>query len=121
MGASLPQDKHKTHLSASKEWIDAYNLDTAVPDGYAHSKMVEDVAQVSVVAAFDLNVPEGFRGAEPQWKSVKHQVGIVETKQREAGGLLIPGGRCVGRFPSSHPVLGGATGSMNDTTGALGA
>ncbi|KAL8686994.1 MAG: hypothetical protein Q9218_006712 [Villophora microphyllina] len=95
----------KIGFPGSKLWIDNYNLDSAVPDPYAQSNQVENVAQNIVVGSYQRNVPGGFHGVNPQWSSIFHQFATIDTQQRENGNLLIPGGRCLRRTHNSVPVL----------------
>ncbi|KAL8827902.1 MAG: hypothetical protein Q9191_002908 [Dirinaria sp. TL-2023a] len=106
-------------LHLSKLWSDSYNNDSMVPDGYAGTNFNEDVAQVTVVATYNLNVPGGFQSVEPNWRNIYHQQTTLETEQRLAGNLLIRGGRCMQRVPASKPVptMGGlSTTSLHNTT-----
>lgn len=107
----------KLHLS--KLWSESYNNDSMVPDNYAGTNFNEDVAQVTVVATYNLNVPGGFQSVEPHWRNIYHQLTTLETEQRLAGNLLIRGGRCMQRVPASKPVLisgGLSTTSPHNTT-----
>lgn len=47
-------------LSSSSNWIDNYNQDTNVPDPYAQTNQIENVAQNTVVGTFNENMPGGF-------------------------------------------------------------
>ncbi|KAI4107001.1 MAG: hypothetical protein L6R37_001894 [Teloschistes peruensis] len=100
-------------LSTSQNWLDNYNQDPKVPDGYAASNALEDVAQNTVVAAYNVQVPGGFGMLEPGWQDIFHQYATVQTWQREAGDLLVPGGECRSRLPNSETVRqdGGSGGS----------
>ncbi|KAL8634692.1 MAG: hypothetical protein Q9228_007727 [Teloschistes exilis] len=79
-------------LSSSANWLNNYNQDTAVPDPYAQTNQVENVAQNTVVDSYNLNVPGLFAGVEPGWQQIFHQFATVQTEQRNAGDLLVPGG-----------------------------
>ncbi|KAI4194460.1 MAG: hypothetical protein LQ350_007759 [Teloschistes chrysophthalmus] len=92
-------------LSASQNWLDNYNQDSAVPDPYAQTNQVENVAQNTVVDSYNLNVPGGFGGLEPGWQKMFHQYATVQTEQRNAGNLLVPGGTCTSRLVNSAPVM----------------
>ncbi|KAL8946976.1 MAG: hypothetical protein Q9222_006695 [Ikaeria aurantiellina] len=95
----------KGQLSSSQNWIDNYNQDSHVPDGYAGSDAIEDVAQSTVLAAYNVQVPGGFPSIEPGWQKVFHQYATVQTWQRESGNLLVPGqGGCSKRLAPSQPV-----------------
>lgn len=93
-------------LSSSKNWESAYNQDSKVPDAYSKTNFVEDVAQNTLVAAFDLNVPGGLRTfpGDRDWSSIQHQYELLKNEQGEAGNLLIPGGKCTARIENSQPV-----------------
>ncbi|KAL9613819.1 MAG: hypothetical protein Q9167_001666 [Letrouitia subvulpina] len=95
-------------LSSSQNWIDNYNQDSNVPDNYAQSNQVENVAQNTVVDTFNLVVDGGFASVQPNYQAIFHQFATVDTKQREAGDLLVPGGSCTSRLTNSAPVeIGG--------------
>ena len=106
LGAYTQQNN--TYESTSDDWMLNYSKDSYVPDSYAQSDMLEDVAQVSVVAAFDLNVPGGFPTVEKNHSEVFYQVATIETAQRNAGNLLVPGGICSKRLDNSLPVQVGS-------------
>ncbi|KAL8714569.1 MAG: hypothetical protein Q9220_001517 [cf. Caloplaca sp. 1 TL-2023] len=92
-------------LSNSQDWIDAYNQDSKVPDGYAATNAVEDVAQNTVLAAYNIQVPGGFGMKDPGWQSVFHQYDTVQRWQGESGNLLVPGrGGCARRLKASDKV-----------------
>ncbi|KAL8788618.1 MAG: hypothetical protein Q9195_007213 [Heterodermia aff. obscurata] len=106
-GHSLDNSAFKmgeTQLSRSGAWARVYKRDTHVPDGYAAKNVGEDVAQSTVVAAYDVNVPGGFRGLEKGWEGIRGQVGLVRRMQRDAGDVLVPGGMCTQRLVNSEPV-----------------
>ncbi|KAL8936442.1 MAG: hypothetical protein Q9216_004928 [Gyalolechia sp. 2 TL-2023] len=91
-------------LSSSAKWISEYNQDSAVPDPYAQTNQIENVAQNTVVTTYERNVPGGFFGLNPNANKIFHQFATVDTEQREAGRLLIPGGMCTSRLQNSNPV-----------------
>ena len=91
-------------LSSSTNWLDNYNQDSNVPDPYAQTNQVENVAQNTVVDSFNLNVPGLFASVEPGWQKIFHQFATLQTSQREAGDLLVPGRTCTERLTSSAPV-----------------
>lgn len=66
--------------------------------------MVEDVAQISVVTTFNLNVPGGYGSVETNYEKILHQYAIIQTAQAQAGNLLVQGGQCTRRLPNSDPV-----------------
>lgn len=96
-------------LSASDNWWNNYNQDSNVPDNYAQSNAVEDVAQNTVIGVFNENVPGGFGSVEPNWNNLFHQYATVIGEANAAGkgnGLLVPGEneQCTHRMPPSAPV-----------------
>ena len=111
MLGAYTQQNH-TYESTSDNWMLNYNKDPNVPDNYAQSDMLEDVAQVSVVSAFNLNVPGGFPTVEKNHEKLYYQVATIETAQRNAGNLLVPGGECGKRLPNSQPVQVGTKSRM---------
>lgn len=93
-------------LSSSSTWTDNYNQDPNVPDGYAQTNIVEDVAQVTVVAMFDTNVPGGFSSVEPNWNNLFHQYSTLQSQASSAGNIFHAGesGACTHRLTNSAPV-----------------
>ena len=91
-------------LHGNPMWTSNYTQDAAVPDAYSDVSVLEDIAQNTVVAAYDLNVEGGYQGVEKYWEGVFHQYSTIESLQREQGDLLIPGGRCTSRLPNSPAV-----------------
>lgn len=99
-------------LSGSTKWTNEYNQDSAVPDPYAQTNQVENVAQNTVVTTYERNVPGGFFGLNPNANKIFHQYATVDTEQRETDprSLLVVGGSCTGRLANSSPVpVAGAT------------
>ena len=91
-------------LSKTNEYREEYAKDSKVVDDYAATNFLEDVAQNTVMTTYDLVVPGGFRAVTKDWRSVQHQLNIMKRKQKEAGNLLVPGGRCGQRLKSKSPV-----------------
>ncbi|KAL9595398.1 MAG: hypothetical protein Q9219_006473 [cf. Caloplaca sp. 3 TL-2023] len=93
-------------LSSSVKWANEYAQDSAVPDPYAQTNQIENVAQNTVVTAYERNVPGGFFGLNPDAGKIFHQFATVDTEQREAAppNLLVKGGACTGRLANSNPV-----------------
>jgi len=93
-------------LSSSDAWMNNYNMDPNVPDNYAKTNIVEDVAQVTVVAMFDANVPGGLGSVEPNWNNIFHQYATLQWQANLAGGLFNAGGSgaCTHRLTNSAPV-----------------
>ena len=96
-------------LSSSPEWLQAYDKDSAVPDPYAQASQTENVAQNTVVAAFDKLVPGGIKGVMQNSGLIRNQYELILSQQAAGGDLLIPGGRCTKRMPNSQPVWVGMT------------
>ena len=92
-------------LSNSTRWLAQYARDSHVPDPYSQTNQREDVAQNTVVAAYDLNVRGGFGVVEPGWDKVFHQFDTIKLEQMKAGGtLLVRGGLCGKRLQNSEAV-----------------
>ncbi|KAL8699058.1 MAG: hypothetical protein Q9224_001581 [Gallowayella concinna] len=119
LGAFFP-DKP---LSSSTKWINEYNQDSAVPDPYAQTNQVENVAQNTVVTTYERNVPGGFFGLNPNANKIFHQYATVDTEQREAdpARLLVPGGTCTGRLANSSPVPISGTATVQAAAAAAAA
>ena len=101
-------------LSSSQKWTNAYNQDSAVPDPYSQTNQVENVAQNTVVDTFDRNVPGGFKKIQPQSQKIQHQQGTINGEQKEAGNLLVKGGKCTRRLKISGAVrVGGGGGATS--------
>lgn len=75
-----------------------------MPDPYAQTNQVENVAQNTVITTYQRNVPGGFFGINPNANKIFHQYATVDTEQREAGNLLVKGGSCTSRVPNTDPV-----------------
>ncbi|KAL2871414.1 uncharacterized protein BJX67DRAFT_377189 [Aspergillus lucknowensis] len=88
-------------LSSSQEWLDAYNADSNVPDEYARSNQVENVAQNTVVAVYDKVNPGGFPGVQSNAGAIANQYQLVESK---AGDQIVPGGTCDRHLANSDTV-----------------
>lgn len=96
-------------ISDNDNWWDNYNQDPNVPDPYAQSNMIEDVAQTTVVAVFNENVPGKFESVQPNWRNIFHQYATIITQARNAGhgnSIIVPGEnqQCTHRMPASKPV-----------------
>ncbi|KAL3476730.1 hypothetical protein BJX99DRAFT_227225 [Aspergillus californicus] len=88
-------------LSTSETFLAAYDADTHVPDNYAQSSQAENVAQNTVVAVYDRNVPGGFPGVQSEYKGILNQ---YTTIQDYAGDALLPGGTCDRHLENSETV-----------------
>ena len=87
-------------ISASSEWMKAYDSDTNVPDQYSRMNMVEDFAQTSVVATLDINAPEILNST---YKAlIYNQLDFIKKEQSRAGSLLMADGTCT-RSPDRSP------------------
>jgi len=96
-------------LSSSDNWWNNYDLDLNVPDNYAQSNAIEDVAQNTVIAVFNENVDGGFGSVEPNYSNIFHQFATVISEGSDAGqgnSIFKPGqdAQCTHRMPSSPPV-----------------
>lgn len=107
-------------LSSSTKWINEYNLDSAVPDPYAQTNQIENVAQNTVVTTYERNVPGGFFGLNPDANRIFHQFATVDTEQRQAdpANLIVVGGTCTGRLANSNPVLVSSTARLQTVQAA---
>ncbi|KAL4881635.1 hypothetical protein BJY04DRAFT_218079 [Aspergillus karnatakaensis] len=88
-------------LSSTQEWEDAYNADSHVPDEYARSNQVENVAQNTVVGIYDKVVPGGFPGIQPDYANIENQYTLLQEK---AGDQILPGGTCDRHLENSETV-----------------
>lgn len=101
-------------MSSSDRWWDNYNQDSNVPDTYSQSNAIEDVAQNTVVAVFNENVPGGFASIEPDYEKISHQYYTLISEAIDVGqgnNLFKPGqsAQCTHRMPPSKPVpVGGS-------------
>ncbi|RDW70674.1 uncharacterized protein DSM5745_08185 [Aspergillus mulundensis] len=93
------------NLSTSEGFLAAYDADTHVPDDYARSSQAENVAQNTVVAVYDKNVPGGFPGVQEQYTAILNQYSYIEDK---AGDALLPGGTCDRHLENSETVVLGS-------------
>ncbi|CBF89557.1 hypothetical protein AN0402.2 [Aspergillus nidulans FGSC A4] len=90
------------NLSSSDGFLAAYDADTHVPDNYARSSQAENVAQNTVVAVYDKNVPGGFPGVQEQYTAILNQYSYIQDK---AGDALVPGGTCDRHLENSEIVV----------------
>ena len=107
VGHSLDRTAYRdSMLSLSDAWRQAVDQDSKIPDWYAGTNFQEDVAQNTVVAAYDLVVPGGLGNMNEDWGSIRHQYELIKKEQAEAltTNLLVPGGRCVYRVANSQAV-----------------
>ena len=99
-------------LSSSKLWLEQYAKDSHVPDPYSQTNQLEDLAQNTVVAAYDLNVDGGLGTVEPKWREVYHQFHTIETEQKKSANMLVSGGVCTRRLHNSKPVKVGGNSTV---------
>ncbi|KAH8892703.1 hypothetical protein GQ53DRAFT_763832 [Thozetella sp. PMI_491] len=88
---------NNTFFSDSQIWLDNYNMDPKISDGYAATNQHENFAQETVIGLFDKVVPLGLGGIEPNWHDIFHQYATV---QGFLGQNIIPGGTCEHRWPN---------------------
>ncbi|KKK21929.1 hypothetical protein AOCH_000188 [Aspergillus ochraceoroseus] len=88
-------------LSSSQTWLDNYNQDPNVPDEYARSNQVENVAQNTVVGIYDKVVPGGFGSVQPNWGNIFHQYSTLQSMAKDT---IIPGGTCDRHLANSETV-----------------
>ncbi|KAK7193717.1 hypothetical protein DPSP01_000274 [Paraphaeosphaeria sporulosa] len=112
-------------MSSSDRWWDNYNQDSNVPDTYASTNAIEDVAQNTVVAVFNENYPGGFGAIEPDYEKISHQYYTLISEAIDAGqgnNLFKPGqsAQCTHRMAPTDPVpVGGSKKrSMRERRGA---
>lgn len=84
--------------------FEGYDKDVGVPDNYATTNMIENLAQVTVVTVYDLNVPGGIAGIDSYWWKMKNQIQAMNKYGRLGGSstsLHVPGqdAACVHHFP----------------------
>ncbi|KAL2829044.1 hypothetical protein BJY01DRAFT_228166 [Aspergillus pseudoustus] len=97
-------------INTSEGFLAAYDADTHVPDDYARSSQAENVAQNTVVAVYDSNVPGGFPGIQPNYTAIENQYSYIK---KIGGDALIPGGTCNRHLENSETV---PTTEVNGTT-----
>ena len=98
-----------SQLSSSDNWWNNYDQDSNVPDPYAQTNALEDVAQNTVVAVYNENVAGGYGGIEPNWQNIFHQYATIITVARDNGvgnSIITPGEsqQCSHRLTNSNPV-----------------
>ena len=105
VGHSLDKFAYDEQLSFSSDWVDKTSKDKSVHNTYAGSSAIEDVAESSIVATYNMLVPGGFPKIESRWVEVRNQYETVQTWQREkANTVMRPGGSCRKRFKNSDTV-----------------
>ncbi|KAL5332412.1 hypothetical protein BJX70DRAFT_407634 [Aspergillus crustosus] len=96
------------NISTGQGFLDAYGADTHVPDDYAQSSQAENVAQNTVVAVYDVNVPGGFPGVQSEHTAIQNQYEYIRNL---AGDALSPGGTCNRHLENSETVSTTSTNS----------
>ncbi|KAL5342258.1 hypothetical protein BJX70DRAFT_395228 [Aspergillus crustosus] len=82
-------------------YLSAYAVDSHVPDNYAASTHLENTAQNTVIGVYDLNVPGGFPGIQPEYYKIVHQHSAIKQIYGDA---LKSGGKCGSRLGDSETV-----------------
>ncbi|KAF2478306.1 uncharacterized protein BDR25DRAFT_365466 [Lindgomyces ingoldianus] len=59
--------------SDSKNWLDAYNHDSAICNPVASLNQLENLAQETVMALVDLHTMTGMSGISTEWKKIQNQ------------------------------------------------
>ncbi|KFY43255.1 hypothetical protein V495_04067 [Pseudogymnoascus sp. VKM F-4514 (FW-929)] len=80
--------------SSTKEFLDAIDGDTCVPDDYANSSNVEDYTQVGVLLMYNTVVPGGLDKIGADYSCLSKQLAVVAARQQAAMEL---GGTCTWR------------------------
>ena len=80
------------NIAKSAEWNSTYMLDQGVPDRYSQTNMVEDFAQVSVIAVLNINHPQS--SLLIQEVPIFNQLGFILKEQARADSLLVSNGTC---------------------------
>ena len=94
-------------LSTSAAWSHSYATDSHVPDPYSQINQRENLAETTVMAAYELNVPGGLSPVAPGWHGVQHQIDTIEAEQKKQGNLLSVKqgkGECTKRLENSQVV-----------------
>lgn len=96
-------------LSAGDAFQNAVAADANVPDNYAGTNYIEDMAQNIVVSVYDKNVPNGFCGVQSNCAAIQNQYTTVEGA---AGSQIVPGGQCDRHLQDSATVCAAASRMM---------
>ncbi|KAL8405003.1 hypothetical protein RB594_009763 [Gaeumannomyces avenae] len=94
-------------LADNQIWLNAYNADSAVPDGYARSNQVENVAQFPGLALFDQLVAGGVRSIEPNVGRIANQLATVKDQAARGdygGSVFGQNEGCTARYANSVAV-----------------
>lgn len=96
-------NESKRAFSISPKWKDAVAEDTMVPTRYAASNLQEDLAETTVLAVYDANVPGGLQGVLEEWERAPVQTQYT-TLREQLGDKMKSGGRCTTRLIDSAVV-----------------
>ncbi|KFY85029.1 hypothetical protein V500_08780 [Pseudogymnoascus sp. VKM F-4518 (FW-2643)] len=101
--------------SSTKEFLDAIDGDTCVPDDYANSSNVEDYTQVGVLLMYNTVVPGGLDKIGADYSCLSKQLAVVAARQQAAMEL---GGTCTWRQAYGEVIsMGPASGNNKRAIG----
>ncbi|KFX98941.1 hypothetical protein O988_04121 [Pseudogymnoascus sp. VKM F-3808] len=101
--------------SSTKEFLDAIDGDTCVPDDYANSSNVEDYTQVGVLLMYNTVVPGGLDTIGTDYSCLSKQLAVVAARQQAAMEL---GGTCTWRQTYGEVIsMGPASGNNKRAIG----
>ncbi|KAI4280112.1 MAG: hypothetical protein L6R38_004705 [Xanthoria sp. 2 TBL-2021] len=72
VGHSLDKFAYDEQLSFSSDWREKTNKDKSVPNDYAGTSAIEDVAESSIIATYNMLVPGGYPSIESRWEEVRN-------------------------------------------------
>lgn len=90
-----------TLFSKSETWHNAVAQDPKVPSNYSNTNYMEDLAETTVIAFYDVNVPGGVKQVQKGWQDIFTQFNTVKER---LGDTLKPGGSCSSR-PTNSVVV----------------
>ncbi|KAL8375845.1 hypothetical protein RB595_007120 [Gaeumannomyces hyphopodioides] len=94
-------------LHSDPVWLKAYNADSAVPDNYARTNQVENIAQFPGLALFDQLVSGGVRSIEPNVARIANQLATLKDQAARGdygGDVLGQRNSCSARYANSAAV-----------------
>ncbi|KFY07380.1 hypothetical protein V492_07192 [Pseudogymnoascus sp. VKM F-4246] len=101
--------------SNTKEFLDAIDGDTCVPDDYANSSNVEDYTQVAVLLMYNTVVPGGLDTIGADYSCLNKQLAVVASRQQAEMEL---GGTCTWRQAYGDVIsMGPASGNNKRAIG----
>ncbi|KLU84636.1 hypothetical protein MAPG_03676 [Magnaporthiopsis poae ATCC 64411] len=106
-------------LQSDPIWLNAYNADSAVPDNYARTNQVENVAQFPGLALFDQLVAGGLRSIEPNVDRIGNQLSVLKDQAARGdygGDILNTRNTCSARWPNSPAVPAGSTSRLMEAS-----